>query len=434
MAWAGGVWDGTYGTNISKIANGVNTYYDKKFLKRAINTLVFAPLGQQRDLPKGTGKTIEFFRYNNIATSVSGSILTEGTNPVPTAITGQKIQATVSEWGAFSQHSRLLKATHIDRELAGVAELWGENAGNTVDLIAHMASVCTGAYPYRCDGSNTGADAYSYSGVTSGASTSTTLVSTGLGANTNFGDGTDDCNQSIVVITSGTGYGQARPCTDYAVNTITVAPAWDVTPATGDGFVVVSPHGLTTSHLLTTTNIRNAMVILRNNKATPFSGGSYVGVLSPQTEASLMADTNWVTVMSYRDRPAVKVNGLFAGEVGEWGGVRWIRETQPFRFPIESVGTAGEAGGPGSFVPGTSYTNYSATGAVYANMILGQESFGTTTFKGNGNIMKPGIITKTPGPGDTSNPLDMFSTVGWYLPYIAKGLNPMFAVQMWSGA
>lgn len=433
MAWAGGVWDATYGVD-SSIA-GVNIYYDKKFLRRAVHTLRFAALGQKRDLPKGKGKTIQFFRYNNIAVSPSGAALTEGTNPVPTSITGQDIQAQIAEWGAFSQHSRLVKASHIDRSLAGVSELWGQNAGETMDLIAHMAAASSGLYPMRADGNGLDDDDYGFKGTVDSATT-TTVVDADLTSNTNYGGANDDLNQSVIVMTSGTSYGQARPVTDYATatGTVTVSPAFDITPVAGDTFHVVSAHALTTSHKLTTANVRKAVTLLRNNRAVPFHGSYYAGVLCPDTEEGLMADSTWVNVMSYKDNPEVKTMGLFAGEVGEWGGVRWIRETQPFRFPITTVGTAGAAYGVGAFVPGTSYTNYSATGAVYSTPILGVEAFGVTTFKGEGDALKPGIIVKNPGPQDTSNPLNMFSTVGWYAPFIAKGLNPTFGVQIWSGA
>jgi N4-gp56 family major capsid protein len=286
----------------------------------------------------------------------------------------------------------------------------------------------------RADGNDTGDGTYSFEGTVDSATT-TTIVDADVESNSTFGDTNDDLNQSVVIIRTGTGRGQARPVTDFVASggTITVSPAWDVTPAAGDTFHVVSAHGLTTgTDKLSTTNIRAAVTRLRNNKATPYGGGFYIGILSPDTEAGLMSDTNWTNVMQYRDRPDVKVNGLFAGEVGEWGGVRWIRTTQPFRFPITTVGTAGSSYGVGAFVPGTGYTNYASTGAVYSNLILGKEAFGVTRLSGAGNILKPGIIIKNPGPQDTSNPLNRFSTVGWVLPFVPKALNPLFAVQMWS--
>jgi N4-gp56 family major capsid protein len=440
MPWAGGVWHATGSTGISDHGAGVNVYYDKKFLRSALNVLRTAPLGQKRPLPKGEGDDITFFRYNQVAISMSGSYLTEGTNPDPTVVTGQNITATIAEWGNFSQHSRLLADTHIDRNLAGLSALWGEHAGSTMDLLAAMGAATGGAYPYRADEAS-GDSAYTFDGTVDSA-TSTTVVDADLTSNdaaatggTGFGDADDDLNQSIIVMLTGTSAGQARPVTDYVAltGTVTVSPAWDVTPVAGDTFHVCSAHALATTDKLTTSNVRHAVTILRNNKAAPISGGMYVGVLCPDTEEGLMDDTTWTNVMQYKDRPDIKVNGLFAGEVGEWGGVRWVRTTLPFRFPITTEGTAGSSYGVGPLVPGTSYTNYSSTGAIYSTFIFGREAFGVTTFEGN-NFMRPGIIKKNPGPQDTSNPLNMFSTVGWYMPGIAKGLNPLFGIQIWSGA
>ena len=429
MAWAGGVWDGTFGTDTTNINGGMITYYDRKFLKRAINTLRFAPFAQMRDIPKNNGKIIDFFRYNNIATSISGRNLTEGTNPAPTLITGQDISATLEEWGAFSQHSSLVSNTHLDRKLAGVSTLWGEDAANTMDLLAQMEVAANGAYPFRADADST----YEYAGVVDLA-TSTTVTDATLETNTDYGDANDDLNQSVMIMTSGTSYGQQRACTDYVASggVVTVSPAWDITPVAGDTYWVTSADTtLATSEILTTTNIRRAVTQLRTNKAMTIDGDFYVGFLSPDTESELMADTDWKNVQTYRDLPAIRQSGLFRGEVGQWGGVRFVRTTQPFRFPQAAIGTAGSASGVGANNPGTTYTNYAADGAVHSTIILGMEAFGSTTLKGN-NSVKPGMIIKNPGPSDTSNPLNMFSTVGWYVPYIAKALNPMFAVQIWS--
>jgi len=423
-------------TTTSVLSAGVNIVYDKSFLRQADFSVLLARHGQKRDLPKGEGKTVSFFRYNPIDISVSTSKLTEGTNPTtPLSITGQNLTATVAEWGDFSKHSKLLKMTHIDRDLKGVVGLWGDHAGKTIDLQTWMEVCANGAYPWRADGNVSGDGAYTFEGTVDSATT-TTIVDTDCSANATFGDANDDLNQSVVVMLTGTSKGQARAVTDYvtASGTITVSPAFDVTPVAGDTFIVVSAHGLTSgTDILDTGVIRGAVAKLRNNGATPISAGFYVGILDPDTEANLMADTNWLNVMQYKDRPEIKTGGLFRGEVGEWGGIRWVRTTQPFRFPITTVGTAGSSYGVGANNVGSTYTNYSASGAVHSSLILGKEAFGVTTFKGEpGSAMKPGIIIKNPGPQDTSNPLNMYSTVGWYLPYVCKALNPLFAIQVWS--
>jgi N4-gp56 family major capsid protein len=407
----------------TNILAGVNVYYDKKFLSRAVNELRVAPFGQKRPLPKGEGKQVTFFRYNNIATSLSNSLLTEGSNPSETTITGQAVTATIKEYGGFSKHSSLVKATHIDRELAGVSELWGENAANVIDLLTQSEIVSNGAYPLRGDLSTT----YTYSGTVTTATSTTVFNDSALASVTNYGDTNDDLNQSVIIMTSGASYGQARAVSDYATSggVITVSPAFDIAPAVGDTFVVASADSTLSAQGLTTTNIRRAVRILRQNRAMTING-YYVGIFSPETEENLMADSTWTNVMQYKD--AVGADGLFTGEVGKWGGVRFVSTTQPFRMPSGTIGTAGTTTGG----PGATGANYSATGAVFCNLILGQEAFGVTTFSDSGGNLKPGIIVKNPGPQDTSNPLNRFSTVGWVMPFVPKALNPMWAVQIWT--
>lgn len=421
-------------TTTSTINAGVNIYYDKKFLRKAANVLRVAQWGQKRDLPEGEGKTIQFFRYNAIPVSIAK--LTEGSNPGETNITGQDLQAVISEYGAFSKHASLLKKVHIDRKLAGISSLWGEHAGKTVDLLTQMEIAANGAYPYRCDGEVTTGD-YVFVGTLTGGSSSTALDSGGVASNTDYGNENHDLLQSVITILTGTGKGQARVITTYATSggVMTVSPDWDVAPVSGDTYIVVSAHGLTSSDVITTGNIRGALEILKNNGAAPYEDGFYVGLLSPTTEKNLMADTDWKALMDYSASDSGRRGGMFTGKIGTWGGVHWYYTTQPFKFPITTVGTNSNDYGVGQNDPTSSeYTNYSATGDVYANFVFGKEAFGVTTFKGQGNVMKPGIIVKRGGPQDTGNPLNMFSTVGWYLPYVAKALNPLFAIQMWSGA
>ena len=417
----------------TNIGGGMQTYYSKKFLRRAANTLRMAQWGQMKDLPKGEGKTIQFFRYNAIALASGFHMLTEGTNPDETSITGQNLSATLQEWGAFSKHSSLVKDTHIDRNLAGLAELWGDHAGRLLDLLTQMEVAANGAFPIRSDGNNSYADAYSYAGTMEAGATSTTFKNlAGNRAYADYGNGADDANQSVIVITTGVAAGQARACYDYDQSTGVgdVAPAWDVTPALGDGYTIVSAHGLT-SDPITTTIIAAAIERLQLNGATPFADGFYVGLLSPTTVKGLKADTTWADAMKYSAKADGALAGHFTGKIADWGGVHWYWTNLPFRFPVEAVGTAGTAGGVGRNDPAnTEYTNYSPSGDVFASFVFGQEAFGVTRFKGMAK--KPGIIVKNPGPQDTSNPLNMYSTIGWYMPFVCKALNPLFAVQIWS--
>ena len=43
------------------------------------------------------------------------------------------------------------------------------------------------------------------------------------------------------------------------------------------------------------------------------------------------------------------------------------------------------------------------------------------------------IYVKTPGPSDTSNPLNLYSTVGWVAYFVAKMLNTNWVVVIKTG-
>ena len=420
MGWYDDFGAGTNATKISNVGAGVNTFYDKKFLETVKNTLRLIPFGQRRPLPMGEGKTIEFFRWLNIAASVSGALLTEGLNPDATQIKGQKLTAVLKEYGAFAQLTSLLKQTHIDRNVEGAAELFGEHAGTIIDLITKYQMSSNGAYPLAADL----AAASTFSNIVDSA-TSTTLVDAELNANSAYGDANDDLNQSIVIITSGTGYGQARIVTDFVTSggTMTISPAWDINPVAGDTYVVTTPDEITAGDDLDYANVKKARTILATYKAQRFPGGYYIGIVSPDMISGLMEDTDWKNVHTYKDQ----TNGIFDAEIGKFAGVRFIEDTNPFAFPVAGRGTSGTASGPGA-----DGANYSATGAVGSALILGKNAFGVTTMKNKmGQIPRAPIIVKTSGPSDTSNPLNRYGTVGWALEFVAKSLNPLFAVSIW---
>lgn len=427
MGWYDDWGAGTYATKTTNVGGGQNIFYDKKFLDIVKQSLKLIPFGQRRPLPMGEGKTIQFFRWLNIAVSVSGATLTEGVNPNATALTGQDLTATLAEYGGFSQITSLMRQTHIDGNLSrGVTEsteLWGEHAANIMDRLCHMEVCSNGAMPLRADyAADTGA---TFAGVMDSATT-TGFTDAALETNTDYGDANDDLNQSLITITAGTAYGQQRVVTDYATSggVGVVSPAWDKIPVAGDTYSVTSPDAIASGDKLTYANIKRAVTRLKQYRGQFFPGGFYVGLIDPGAAELLRDDTNWINAHTYKEVP----QGLFDGEVGKFAGVRFIEETDPFIFPIEARGTAGTAGGPGA-----GGANFSITGDVTSNLILAKNAFGVTTLKNKmGQIRKPPIIIKVSGPQDTSNPLDRYGTVGWAMEAVYKALNPLFAQQIWT--
>lgn len=419
MTWFDDFGAGTYQTQSG--IDGVNIFYDKKFLSVVKNQLMLMSLGQRRPLPLGTGKTIQFHRWLNLAASVSNATLSEGVNPNATALKSQALQSGLAEYGAFAQISSLLKQGHIDRNVSKASELFGEHAATILDTLCHMKVGSNAAMPLRADQ----ATANVFSGTVDSA-TSTTMTDAAIESNTNYGDANDDLNQSLLTITSGDAYGQQRAVPDYVASggVMTVSPAWDVDPVAGDTYTVTSADDTGTSDKLSYANVKAAVTQLKKNRAPKF-GKHYVGLIGMDMASDLMDDSDWKNIQTYKDQ----TKGIFEGEIGTFMGVRWVEETNQFQFPITTIGTAGT-----SYGPGANGANYSASGAVTSALVMGREAFGVTTFKNkNKNLKGPIIKVKTSGPHTTSDPLDRYSTVGWVLEFVACPLNPLFAQQIWCG-
>jgi len=157
--------------------------------------------------------------------------------------------------------------------------------------------------------------------------------------------------------------------------------------------------GIAASDTMTSREIRKAVRRLKVNKALKVDG-FFVGVLNPYSEYDFQDDPNWKDAQLYAN-----ATRLFDGEIGRWFGVRFVMTTEP-------------------------YTEAS-TVTVYSNFIFGRESFGIIPLA---NVGEPKIYVKTPGDGDTSNPLNRFSTVGWTAVRGQKVLNSDWVVNIKTGA
>lgn len=153
------------------------------------------------------------------------------------------------------------------------------------------------------------------------------------------------------------------------------------------------------SDTFSATEIRKAVRTLEVNKAMKYPDGMFMGKVGPYTKYDLMGDNTWITAKTYSD-----VKDLYRGEIGELYGVR---------FSL----TANQK------------TESSST-TVYSNFIHGANAFGVYDLEGD----MPRLYIKVPGPEDTSNPTDRYSTIGWAGSYVAKTLIGSWIVNVKSGA
>lgn len=141
-------------------------------------------------------------------------------------------------------------------------------------------------------------------------------------------------------------------------------------------------------------DVRKGVVALKKKNARPFDGGLFVWIVHPSNSYDLQSDTasgGWVNANIY-----VSTQDVEQGEVGKFGGARFIETTQ---VSSTATGTSGSA-------------------TVYSTHLLAQGAFGVVDFDG-------GVHTyvKKSGEQDTSNPLNQYATVGYKLTYANKMLD-----------
>lgn len=165
---------------------------------------------------------------------------------------------------------------------------------------------------------------------------------------------------------------------------------------------------IASTNVLDGASIRKAVRILKANKAQRFDNGFFRGIIDVYQSYDLFGNTEWLNSISiYTDPTQLK-----AGIVGKLHGVEFVETNNGLSFSNSGAG-------------GT--TNIT----VYSCLVFGKNAYGTVSLEN-----QPGnrIYVKQPGPGDTSNPLDIFSTIGWKAFFAVKVLNTAWIVRIYSAA
>lgn len=164
-----------------------------------------------------------------------------------------------------------------------------------------------------------------------------------------------------------------------------------------------------TTDTLTGLEIRRAVRTLKANKAQKFDSGLYRGIISSQVAMDLMGNSEWLDAHRYTTSDAIE-----RGVVGKLHGVEFV-ETNNGYF-LTSGGFS------------TSATNVAN---VYFSFIFGKNAYGVVNLA---SVTAPKVYVKNPSGNSTDNPLDLFSTVGWKMPFACKTLNANWIVSVATGA
>ena len=383
---------GTFGDTYETITTSHKfnkTYYQGKFLQGKENYVVFdqfASREKNAEIPKNVGDTVVFTRVAPF--DLSRSALTQGENPNATKIHGNTVSATVAEYGMFVKPSKKYWLTNMDADLAETAVEQGKAAASTIDSLIWEV-VAEGGIGLRAD-----ADATESGERTCAASgSSATVVKFDAVIPSNIGTG----DTGVLVFTSGKNYGIVRTFTWTSTTSVTVATL-DNVPADGDLCRLVSTEGLTTADVVSCELIRKAVALLESNGSAVFDDGFYHAVYSPLTKYDFQRDSEWVNMQHY-----AAPKDLYRNLDGEIYGVRFHKDTNPYRHTAGTIGT------------------YVAAGAVYVISIFGKNAFGNVRLKGFDKK-----FYMCPPEATADNALAMYGTMGWYdlcAPTVLNGAN-----------
>lgn len=111
----------------------MKTFYDMRLIDEAQPNLVHDQFGQERDIPQGSGKTIEFRKFAPLDKATAP--LTEGVTPNGSNLDVSAITATVNQYGDYITQSDVLELTAIDNTILEATKLLGRQAGLTLDTV-----------------------------------------------------------------------------------------------------------------------------------------------------------------------------------------------------------------------------------------------------------------------------------------------------------
>jgi N4-gp56 family major capsid protein len=110
-------------------------YAAARLLDRPLPAMCMARFGQQQPIPRNKTNTIKFRRYNGFTPSTSPIV--EGVTPAPDTITATDVTAVLNQFGRRVQISDVIMDTHEDPVLNEYAEILGEVAGQTAELVIY---------------------------------------------------------------------------------------------------------------------------------------------------------------------------------------------------------------------------------------------------------------------------------------------------------
>ena len=375
-------------TTQDSLSDENKTYWDRALIELASPELVHDQFAQQRDIPNGNGRTIEFRQFDPLPEITAP--LTEGVTPEGQSLSVNAMTATVAQYGGYVTTSDVLDMTALDPVVAQATKLIARQAGETLDTITR-------------DIINAGTNVMYAIGKTSGtvnASAPTSRATVGYTSGvTNYNLSVDDIKRAVRALKR---QDAPRIRGDY-VGIIHPDVAYDL---------MKDPEWLAPKEYVDTQDIYNGEIgklygvrFIENTRAKIFKA-------DPLTEGSKTLTVKTAVTSS----TSVAVNeAITAADATALAGKKVMAGDTEVTIASATAGDAGSA----SLTLSAAATiakdtviwpeGAGANGAdVYSTLILADDAYGTTKVAGGGlqHIVKP------LGSGGSSDPLNQRATVG----------------------
>lgn len=390
------------------LSDEMKVYYSMRLINLAEPELIHDQFGQKHPIPKNSGKTIEFRKYDSLPKALVP--LTEGVTPAGQKLSMGVIRATIKQYGGYIELSDILELTAIDNNLVQATRLLASQAGRTADTITR--EVLAG-------GTNV-----VYAG---GAKDRSELVGGDSTAENNKYLSVDDIRKAVRALK----VMNAQKINGYFAGIIHPDTAYDLMSDKKwvDVKTYSDPDGIYEGEIGKIEGVR----FVETTEAKIFHASDLM-----IADGSNAASRN-LTVKSASGKVITVNEALTANQAAALTGRDILVGSELMEVETAASGAAGAATVTVKNTPATSPTAstviYPGEGGakgrdVYSTLIVGADAYGVTELEGGGLQH----IVKQLGSSGTADPLNQRATAGWKLTKVAERLVEQYMVRIESAS
>lgn len=403
------LFDGNTNTTLDAgLSDEMKTYYSMRLINLAEPELIHDQFGQKHPIPKNSGKTIEFRKYDSLPKALVP--LTEGVTPAGQKLSMGVIRATIKQYGGYIELSDILELTAIDNNLVQATRLLASQAGRTSDTITR--EVLAG-------GTNV-----VYAG---GAKDRSELVGGDATEANNKYLSVDDIRKAVRALK----VMNAQKINGYFAGIIHPDTAYDLMSDKKwvDVKTYSDPDGIYEGEIGKIEGVR----FVETTEAKIFHAPDLV--IADGSNAAVRD----LTVKSASGKVITVTEALSTNQAAALTGREILVGSELMEVASAAAGVAGSAtitvkDSPAT-TPAASAVIYPGEGGakgrdVYSTLIVGADAYGVTELEGGGLQH----IVKQLGSSGTADPLNQRATAGWKLTKVAERLVEQYMVRIESAS